>query len=200
IVDYMAGQPLQYEPGTDRAYSNFGYCLLGRVIERVTGRSYLHYLRAEVLEPMGIRDVDAARSQPKDRPTREPDYAHPFRARSLFDADSKRNVPEPDGGFAIEPLDSCSGLIASAADVARFSSHSGPNGRPTPPRDRPSTNYGELPGSFTMALHLPKDLVIVVLCNQRVAVSGSSLTALAGVMERAARKVRSWPSNGVERP
>ena len=37
IIDSMAGQPLQFEPGTDRAYSNFGYCLLGRVIERVTG-------------------------------------------------------------------------------------------------------------------------------------------------------------------
>jgi CubicO group peptidase (beta-lactamase class C family) len=200
IVDYMAGQPLQFEPGTERAYSNFGYCLLGRVIERVTGRPYLEYLRGKVLEPLGIRGVEAARSQPKDRPAREPEYVHPFSTRDVFDADSKRQVVEPDGGFAIEPLDSIGGLIASAADVARFYSHYGPGGRSVPPRERPSTNYGELPGTFTMALRLPEDIVIVVLCNQNVTVSGASLEALAGLMERAARKVRSWPSKAVEPP
>ena len=31
--------------GKDFLYSNFGYCLLGRVIEHVTGMSYIQYLR-----------------------------------------------------------------------------------------------------------------------------------------------------------
>ena len=39
IIRYMFGQPLDFAPGASYAYSNFGYCLLGRVIEKVTGRA-----------------------------------------------------------------------------------------------------------------------------------------------------------------
>ncbi len=47
LIDFMAGEPLQFDPGTAWAYSNFGYVLLGRVIERVSG----HFLRR--LSPHG---------------------------------------------------------------------------------------------------------------------------------------------------
>src|SRR5215467_421088 len=30
VIDYMKSQPLDHDPGTVYAYSNFGYCLLGR--------------------------------------------------------------------------------------------------------------------------------------------------------------------------
>ena len=43
-------------------YSNFGYCVLGRVIENVTGQSYLAYIRSEILAPLGINTVEFARS------------------------------------------------------------------------------------------------------------------------------------------
>src|SRR5215813_12315238 len=35
IIRYMLGQPLDFDPGSRYAYSNFGYCILGRVIERI---------------------------------------------------------------------------------------------------------------------------------------------------------------------
>ena len=38
ILRYMLAQPLDFEPGARFAYSNFGYCLLGRAIEKVSGR------------------------------------------------------------------------------------------------------------------------------------------------------------------
>ncbi len=96
-------------------------------------------------------------------------------------------------------MDSAGALIAPAADVARFlSRHGGPDGRPDPPGDEHRNYFGDLPGTFTMALRLPGNLVIVVLCNQRVSVSGSPMFALAGLMERAAAKVRSWPTKEVE--
>jgi len=72
-----------------------------------------------------------------------------------------------------------------------------PSARPNPPRDEHRIYFGELPGTFAMALRLPGNLVIVVLCNQRVSVSGSPKNALAGLMERAAAKVRSWPATKV---
>jgi N-acyl-D-amino-acid deacylase len=42
-VRWMLDKPLQFNPGERDAYSNFGYCLLGRVIEKVTRRPYLTY-------------------------------------------------------------------------------------------------------------------------------------------------------------
>ena len=40
VIKYMAGQKLDFTPGTKVAYSNFGYLLAGRVIEKVSGLSY----------------------------------------------------------------------------------------------------------------------------------------------------------------
>ncbi len=58
IATYMYGQPLQFPPGTDSAYSNYGYLLLGAVIEHVTGMSYHAYLANAVLQPAGIGEVE----------------------------------------------------------------------------------------------------------------------------------------------
>lgn len=55
IARYMMGQPLQYAPGTTYAYSNFGYSLLGRVIEKVTGQPYETWVQHNILEPAGAR-------------------------------------------------------------------------------------------------------------------------------------------------
>lgn len=45
---------LAFEPGRKYAYSNIGYWLLGKVVERVTGQSYSTYIRANVLLPLGL--------------------------------------------------------------------------------------------------------------------------------------------------
>ena len=54
IIRYMAKQPLDFDPGTKFVYSNFGYCLLGRVIEKLARMPYDTYVRREVLQPLGI--------------------------------------------------------------------------------------------------------------------------------------------------
>src|SRR5262249_10283451 len=46
-------RPLDHPPGAVFAYSNFGYCLLGRVIEKVTGRAYAAFVEAAVLSQAG---------------------------------------------------------------------------------------------------------------------------------------------------
>jgi len=58
IARYMYGQYLQFPPGTDSAYSNYGYLLLGAVVEKVTGMSYHAYLAQAVLQPAGINEVE----------------------------------------------------------------------------------------------------------------------------------------------
>lgn len=50
-------QPLRYEPGTHFQYSNFGFNVLGRVIEKITGMRYEEYVRDNILQPCGITDM-----------------------------------------------------------------------------------------------------------------------------------------------
>jgi CubicO group peptidase (beta-lactamase class C family) len=57
MAHYMYGQPLQFAPGTASAYSNFGYLLLGAVVEKVTGKTYHDYLMQSVCQPAGVTEV-----------------------------------------------------------------------------------------------------------------------------------------------
>src|SRR6266851_4414642 len=54
IIRYMMGKPLDHDPGKKEVYSNFGYCVLGRVIERVSGETYEDYVKKRLLKPLGI--------------------------------------------------------------------------------------------------------------------------------------------------
>ena len=49
-----ADKPLLSQPGATMRYSNSGYILLGRLIEKVTGKSYEDYLTENILQPAGM--------------------------------------------------------------------------------------------------------------------------------------------------
>jgi CubicO group peptidase (beta-lactamase class C family) len=50
---------LQFEPGTQWAYSNTGMLVLGKVIEVASGQSYFDYVREHVAKPAGMTSTDA---------------------------------------------------------------------------------------------------------------------------------------------
>jgi len=61
IADFLplfAGEPLTFEPGTKRQYSNGGYIVLGAVIEKVSGRGYYDYVREKIFKPLGMENTD----------------------------------------------------------------------------------------------------------------------------------------------
>ena len=105
VIQYMLGQPLQFAPGSKSAYSNFGYCVLGRVIEKVTGKSYFDVLNQEVLIPLGLKTVALGRSLLKNRDGREPCYADSERGRNVVEPESKETVAAPDGTLFLEAMD-----------------------------------------------------------------------------------------------
>ena len=45
------------EPNTRLKYSNYGYSLLGEVIELVSGMSYNEYVTVHIIEPLGLKDT-----------------------------------------------------------------------------------------------------------------------------------------------
>src|SRR5262245_51754952 len=55
LISYTMAVPLDFEPGTDSKYSNFGYIVLGEVVERVAEMPYEKFVQEHVLAPAGIR-------------------------------------------------------------------------------------------------------------------------------------------------
>ncbi|MDH3733233.1 MAG: serine hydrolase [Gemmatimonadota bacterium] len=66
IVALTWEDELEFEPGTDFAYDNTGYVLLGWIVEEVTGSPYGEALAERVLTPLGLEDTgyDHATSPP----------------------------------------------------------------------------------------------------------------------------------------
>lgn len=65
-ADYLAlfgTRATDFAPGSAAQYSNYGYVLLGAIIERVSGRSYYDYVEAHVFEPAGMHATGALPEQ-----------------------------------------------------------------------------------------------------------------------------------------
>lgn len=124
VIRFMQKWPLDFDPGTRYAYSNYGYCLLGRVIEKISGETYESYVRKHVLKPMGVTGMRVGKTLESGRFDGEVRY-HVDGERvglSVFDKDLGRRVSRAYGAWYLEAMDSHGGWIASAVDMARFAS------------------------------------------------------------------------------
>jgi CubicO group peptidase (beta-lactamase class C family) len=123
IIRVMAGRPLDFDPGEKFAYSNFGYCVLGRMIESAGGDGYEGYIRKNIFGPMKIAHIRLGRTLLKDRAPGEVMYytANDDAGRSVF-APVGQKVPEPYGAWCVEAMDSHGGWIASAPELVKFAS------------------------------------------------------------------------------
>lgn len=77
IARTLAEAPLQDAPGRNHAYSNFGYCVLGRVIEKVTGQPYETWIRENILAPSGATGMRLAKNGRAGRASNEVTYSSP---------------------------------------------------------------------------------------------------------------------------
>jgi D-alanyl-D-alanine carboxypeptidase len=62
LADYIklfGTRPVAFEPGTRMEYSNYGFILLGRIIELVTREPYEKYIREHVYLPAGMLHTDS---------------------------------------------------------------------------------------------------------------------------------------------
>ncbi|MEM6785870.1 MAG: serine hydrolase domain-containing protein, partial [Bacteroidota bacterium] len=117
IVRFMRGRPLDFDPGTRYAYSNFGVAVLGRVLERATGTPYAQLVK-ETLAATGITSFEIGGSRLADRLPGEVRYYSPLpEVPSVF---GDGLVPWPYGGYHIEAMDAHGGWVASAPDLLRF--------------------------------------------------------------------------------
>jgi CubicO group peptidase (beta-lactamase class C family) len=122
IIRYTLGRRLDFNPGAAYVYSNFGYCVVGRVIEAVSGEPYAGYVERHVLSPLGIARMRLGRNLLRDRAPDEVKYydAKHETARAISGPDIGRQAPMPYGVECIESMDANGGWIASAATLVRF--------------------------------------------------------------------------------
>ena len=105
----VANLPLTNPPGQSWAYSNFGYCVLGRVIEQVTGQPYVDYVQANILAPRGISDMRVAGNKLDQRAPNEVEYYGQYSEDPY-----KMNVTR---------MDSHGGWLATPSDLVIFLDH-----------------------------------------------------------------------------
>lgn len=112
--------PPAIDPNTRFKYSNHGYGLLGLVIEAIAGEPYADFIQREVIEAVGLREtVPDATLLPKSAP-----FARGHSAETLLG----RRVVIP-GDNPTHAIASAAGLVATAADTARFFAQLAPNAR-----------------------------------------------------------------------
>jgi CubicO group peptidase (beta-lactamase class C family) len=104
----LDNRALDNAPGANWAYSNFGYCVLGRIIEDATGQSYEAWVQQNILAPCGISSMEIAGNKLSDRLPDEVVYYY---------------AAEDPYGMNVSRMDSHGGWVATATDVVRFGVH-----------------------------------------------------------------------------
>ena len=125
LIRYMKGMPLDFNPGERFAYSNFGFAILGLVLERVTGMRYEEYVRSRVLQPLGANRTRSGKSRMSDALPEEVKYYFPGMTSvnaplvpSVFPGEGL--VPLNYGGFYMEGNFASGAWVSSTIDLLRF--------------------------------------------------------------------------------
>ena len=210
ITETIANLPLTNPPGTHWAYSNFGYCILGRIIEQVTGQPYESYVQANILVPCGITTMQIAKNKESQRAPNEVVYFGQY--------------SEDPYKINITRMDSHGGWIASSTQLVQFLNHvaGAPNipallkpatiklmTTPAPAypagdaryargwmvRDNGAGNWwhnGSLPGTTSIMVRTPTGFCWAALANTRTQPSNQIDTAIDQMMWNIVRTVPSW--------
>jgi CubicO group peptidase (beta-lactamase class C family) len=210
ISETIANLPITNPPGTHWAFSNFGYCVLGRIIEQVTGQPYDVYVKANILAPCGISTMQIAANKESERPPNEVVYVGQYSEDPY-----KPNLTR---------MDSDGGWIASSTQLVQFLNHvAGAPGIPallkpatikimiTPAPAYPSGDAryargwmvrnngagnwwhnGSLPGTTTIMVRTPTGFCWAGLCNTRTEPIDQIDAALDQLLWNMVRTVPSW--------
>ena len=107
VINEYAKQPLDFEPGTRWSYSNTNYLILGRIVEKVSGKSFEDFLQERILRPLAMSHSGF-----------EPDPARPEAAQgySSFTVTDPQPAPREAAGW----LFSAAALYSTPSDVVTW--------------------------------------------------------------------------------
>lgn len=220
VIRFALSRKLHFTPGTRMCYSNLGYVILGKVIEKVSGMDYEQYVQNSILKPSGVFDMHVGRSLRKNKYLNEVNYYEQSNAQMIpaFDG-SGRMVHRSNGGNKIESLGSAGAWVASAAELMKFVvAIDGDDSKPdvlTPESIKYMTHpspsglspigwmgalsngtwwrTGTLAGSSALVKHESNGLCWVIVTNTSTWRGSDFPKDMQKMMRRALRSVKSWP-------
>lgn len=179
IIRYVMNSPLDYTPGTadfeHDAYSNFGYAVLGKIIELASQSSFIEYVHTALTDPLGINpeDLKLGASRLVDHDIREPHYISDEMCPSVYEVGQTARCLE-EGAEASNWVGD-GGLITTAGSLALFAQHFrlpanyqqgyGVIGEPISNPSAYGAHGGLLPGSSAMVRQLPTGESYALLLN-----------------------------------
>lgn len=170
-------------PGTSYDYSNVGFWIAGRVVEKVSGKSYVNYVKQDLLAGTGATQTDIAGKTESEKKTNEVKYY------------GQGNDAQYVYTIAFPRRDADGGLIASSTELLEFvTAVDGFTTRPdvlnsasiteftTAPSFNPSYacgigiwgaekiwyNYGSLPGTRSGFMRNDNGMCVALILNSRV--------------------------------
>jgi len=106
ITEYATGK-LDFEPGTRWSYSNTGYTILGRIVEKVSGEPFGKFLQQRILQPLKMKHSHFLAGR---------DRSGLARGHTSFALGPPQlATPEAEGW-----IDAAGGMYATASDLARW--------------------------------------------------------------------------------
>jgi CubicO group peptidase (beta-lactamase class C family) len=207
LISWVLNDPahkMTRDANTQFEYLNFGYCLLGRVIEKASGQSYEQFVKQNVLGPSGVTDMAIAGNSEAAHKPREVKY-YPSSAYSL-------NVARFDshGGWVASPIDLVRYVVrvdglSTKPDIFSVASHTAvttdsgikdANGKD--PNygfgwGLPQWHNGDIDGSIAFLEVMPGGFTYAVVANTRPA-NDTGAFNLAGVVKSIISSVSQWPS------
>lgn len=218
VIRWKFAKPLDFAPGASNVYSNFGYQVLGRVVEKASGKNFTDYIQqdllglANVTNAIGFTNVVQSRTRARDLAPWEiwnvsPKLSFPETLPSAVDYPTNILAHWNNGAYYFESFDSFGGLSASAIGLCKLMLTTWVGGD-----ERVSGSsygwgysfYGGLPGASTAIYqNISQDssttngLEFAVLFNSGVPVNerGVNGDALDGILS-AVTNIASWPTNG----
>lgn len=225
IIRYAAQSRLRHNPGSSNDYSNLGYVVLSKVVEKVSGLPYERYVREKILAPIGCFDMRIGKSTLEGRFRNEARYYEPGDATPVTAYDgSGRQVPRSYGGCDLTLMSGAGGWVASPTELLRFVSSIDPEDpeynllKPATIHDMTVFNddvypigwmrtsktddwirTGTLAGTSAI-LKRQNDGYTWVFITNTSSWSGSKFpNKIAGMMRQAMQKVRTWPQHDLFR-
>ena len=121
MVRFASRSHLRYRPGSGNAYSNLGYVVLSKVIEKVSGMPYEKYIQDSILHPIGCLDMHIGYSSYEQRFANEVHYHEPSDTEPVERYDGSGQMgPRCYGGTDLQVLCGAGGWVASPTELMKF--------------------------------------------------------------------------------
>lgn len=120
IIEFMMNFRLNFEPGTRYSYSNFGYNILGRIIEDVSGVDYETFVKEHVFKRVGV--VDAFIGD-ENIDAKHPDEVFYYDGNSDVNyvaGATRYKTPDSYGSYVIRVMDAHGGWVMTGGDLQKF--------------------------------------------------------------------------------